>query len=111
VGEPACDLEGKNAARLARKTLQALGRMELVALRHVGGGLSARPWGAAEGPGSPLGPAGPSGPAGPQIEQSADAVGCEDQGDPEDLSNSGDQGDLFDRLQVQADELLLEGMR
>ena len=95
VGEPTCDLEGKNAARLARKILHALGRMELVVLRHVGGGLSVRPWGTAEGPGSPPCPAGPIGPAGPQIKQKADVGGYEDQGDPEDLPDRGDQGDLF----------------
>jgi len=111
VAEPACDLEGKNAARLARKTLQALGRMELVALRHVGGGLSARPWGTAEGLGSPPNPAGPSGPAGPQIGQSAGAGGCKDQANPEDLTDGEDLGDLCDRLQAQADQMLMEAMR
>jgi hypothetical protein len=99
VAEPACDLDGKNVARLARKTLQALGRMELVALRNVGGGLSARPWGTTDGPVRPLSPAGPSGPRGPQIEQTADAGGCED---PEDLKDRGDQGDLFDPLLIEA---------
>jgi hypothetical protein len=95
VVEPACDLEGKNAPRLARKTLQALGRMELVVLRHVGGGLSARPWGTAEGPGSPPSPAGPTGPAGPQIGQPADGDECGDLRDQEDLPDRGDQGDLL----------------
>jgi hypothetical protein len=111
VSEPACDLDGKNAPRLARKTLQALGRMELVILRHVGGGLSARPWGTAEGPGSPSCPAGPSGPAGPQIEQSAGEGGCEDRGDHVDLRDGGDLGDLCDRLQTQADQMLMESIR
>ena len=93
VAEPACDLEGKNAPRLARKTLQALGRMELVLLRHVGGGLSARPWGTAEGPGGPPCPTGPGGPAGPQMKQVADPAGSGDQGDQGDLPDKGDQGD------------------
>jgi hypothetical protein len=111
VTEPGCDLEGKNAARLARKTLQALGRMELVVLRHVGGGLSARPWGSADVPGGSPSPAGPSGPAGPQIEQSADDGGGEDHGDPGDLPDKGDPGDLLYRLEAEADQLLLEGMQ
>ena len=93
VREPNCDLEGKNAPRLARKTLQALGRMELAALRHVGGGLSARPWGTDEGPGGPPCPTGPEGPGGPQIEQVANPDGYGDQGDPGDLPDKGDQGD------------------
>ena len=108
VREPNCDLEGKNAPRLARKTLQALGRMELAALRHVGGGLSARPWGTDEGPGGPPCPTGPEGPGGPQIEQVANPDGYGDQGDPGDLPDKGDQGDLFDRLQAEADQMLLE---
>ena len=98
VGEAAgCDLEGKSGPRLARKVLSALGRMELVQLRRVGNGVSARPWGEAEGPQSPPGPQGPMGPAGPQISH---ADGRGDQGDQKDQPDRGDQGDLFDLGEV-----------
>ena len=110
MAEPACDLEGRNAQRLARKALQALAQRELVILRHVGGGLSARPWGAAERFEGPPCSAGPGGPAGPQIKQLAKVGGCEDQGDQRDQAYKEDPPDLFDRLQDQADQLLLEGM-
>lgn len=108
VGEPGCDLEGENAARSARKTLQALGTKELVTLRHVGGGLSARPFGATTKPDSPPCSTGPSGPGGPQIEQTADLPGSADRGDPEDPRHRGDR---CDQLQHEVDQLLLEGVR
>lgn len=108
VGEAAgCDLEGKSGPRLARKVLTALGRLELVHLRHVGNGVSVRPWGEPEGPQGPPGPQGPMGPAGPQISQ---VDGRGDHGDQQDLPDQGDLGDLCDRLQVEADQLLLGGM-
>lgn len=108
VGEAAgCDLEGKSGPRLARKVLAALGRMELVHLRRVGNGLSARPWGEAERPPGPPYPPGPPCPAGPQISH---PDGSEDLEDLEDSPDGEDLGDLCDRLQVEADQLLLEGM-
>lgn len=110
VAEPACDLEGRNAQRLARKTLQALARMELIILRHVGGGLSARPWGTAERLEGPPCSVGPDGPAGPQIVQVADDEGYRDHRDQRDQAHKEDPPDLFDRLQDQADQLLLGGM-
>lgn len=98
VMEPSCDLEGKNAARLARKALQALSRMELVELRHVGGGLSARPWNANEGPPGPPYSRGPEGPTGPQIQQKDDSDKSGDLGDPGDLPDRRDPGALIDCL-------------
>ena len=106
VADPDCELEGKHAGRLGRKVIQALGRMRLVQLRKVGTGLSARPW-SAEGPQGPPCPPGPIGPAGPQISQ---VDGSEDLEDLEDLPDGGDLGDLCDRLQVEADQLLLGGL-
>jgi len=92
VGEAAgCDLEGKSGPRLARKVLSALGRMELVQLRRVGNGVSARPW-AAEGPQGPPCPPGPIGPAGPQISHPDGSADLEDQ---EDQPDGGDHPDLF----------------
>jgi hypothetical protein len=93
VGEAAgCDLEGKSGPRLARKVLTALGRLELIHLRRVGNGVSARPWGEAEGPPGPPCPPGPIGPAGPQISQ---LDGREDLEDQEDSPDGEDLGDLF----------------
>ena len=111
VKEPACDLDGKHAARLARKALQALGRMELVTLRHVGGGLSARPWGSAEGPDGPPCSTGPAGPPGPPIKQSTDIDSCRDLGDQGDLPDTGDLEDLSDRDETAMDQLLLEEIK
>jgi hypothetical protein len=91
VADPDCELEGKHAGRLARKVLQALGRLRLVQLRKVGTGISARPW-SAEGPGGPPCPPGPIGPGGPQISH---IDGSTDQGDQKDHPDGGDQGDLF----------------
>jgi hypothetical protein len=96
VEEPSCDLDGKHAPRLARKVLQALGRMELVTLRHVGGGVSARPWGSADGPDGPPCSAGPAGPAGPQIELEVKSENPGDLWDLGDLSDRGDHADLND---------------
>ena len=105
VGEAAgCDLEGKSGPRLARKVLAALDRMELVHLRRVGNGLSARPWGEAELLEGPPCPPCPIGPAGPQISQ------ADGRGDLEDSLDGEDLGDLCDRLQAEADQLLLGGM-
>jgi len=105
VGEAAgCDLEGKSGPRLARKVLSALGRMELVHLRRVGNGVSVRPWGEPEGPQGPPCPPGPIGPAGPQISQ---LEGREDLEDQEDSPDGEDLGNLCDRLQAEADQLLL----
>ena len=106
VADPDCELEGKHAGRLGRKVLQALGRLRLVQLRKVGTGISARPW-SDEGPGGPPCPPGPIGPGGPQIGQ---GDGSADQRDQKDQPDGGDQGDLFDRLQQEADQLLLGGM-
>lgn len=93
VGEAAgCDLEGKSGPRLARKVLAALDRMELVHLRRVGNGVSARPWGEAEGPQGPPCLPGPIGPAGPQISHRDGSGDLEDQ---EDQPDEGDQPDLF----------------
>jgi hypothetical protein len=101
VAEPACDLEGRNAPRLARKALTSLSAKQLVQLRRFGGGLSARPWEAEDHLEAPSCPAGPHGPAGPQIQQSASCVDDADQGDREDCLNDRDQGA----------QLLLEGLR
>jgi len=44
IGDAAgCDLGGQNAARMARGVLSALARKELVQLRRLGNGISARP--------------------------------------------------------------------
>jgi hypothetical protein len=92
VGEAAgCDLEGKSGPRLARKVLSALGRLELVQLRRVGNGVSARPW-SAEGPGGPPCPPGPIGPGGPRIGQ---VDGSADQEDQKDQPDGEAQGDLL----------------
>jgi hypothetical protein len=107
VADPDCELEGKHAGRLGRKVLQALGRMRLVQLRKVGTGISARPW-SADGPQGPLSAAGPIGLAGPQISQ-LDGPG--DQEDQEDSPGGEDLGGLCDRLQVEADQILLTGMQ
>lgn len=108
VGEAGCDLTGRHALRSARKTLQALGTKELVTLRHVGGGLSARPFGTTAGPDSPPCSTGPGGPGGPQIEQTADLAGSADKGDPEDPRH---REDLCNQPQPEVDQLLLEGVR
>lgn len=108
VGEAAgCDLEGQSGPRLARKVLTALGRLELVHLRRVGNGLSARPWGEAERPEGPPCPLGPISPAGPHISH---ADGSGDLGDKEDHQDGEDLGDLCDQLQAETDQLLLGGL-
>ena len=107
VADPACYLQGQEAARSARKILQALSQKELLRLRRVGGGLSARPWEVEDGERSPLRPAGPQSPGGPQIDPHQLLTRCEDREDPGDLL---EMGDLCDRLQAQTDQLLLEGM-
>lgn len=111
IAEPACDLSGKHASRLARKALTSLANKELIQLRQVGGGLSARPWDSAAGSDGPPITEGPPGPVGPRIEQVSEAESPADQQDREDRSHEGDQGELFDRLQAEADQLLLEGMQ
>jgi hypothetical protein len=101
VNEPACEISGKNAQRLARKTLQVLADKQLVLIRHVGGGLSVRPWGNDEeqrGPRCSRGPLGPLGPGGPGMIPVETLGHVEDQGDQEDLSDKGDQADFWSRL-------------
>jgi hypothetical protein len=92
-----CDLEGKSGPRLARKVLNALARLELVNLRRVGNGFSARPWGEAERPTGPPRPRGPIGPAAPQISQ---PDGNGDLEDLKDQPDGGDQGSLFAYTEV-----------
>lgn len=105
IGDAAgCDLEGPNAARMARGVLSALARKGLVQIRRVGNGISARPAGV---PDSPPSATCPPDPDCPQISLS-DSSG--DDGDTGDSFSEGDNWELFDRLQVEADQLLLEGM-
>jgi hypothetical protein len=105
IGDAAgCDLEGPNAARMARGVLSALARKGLVQIRRVGNGISARPAGV---PDSPPSATCPSDPDCPQISLS-DSSG--DDGDTGDSFSEGDNWELFDRLQVEADQILLEGL-
>jgi hypothetical protein len=104
IGDAAgCDLEGQNAARMARGVLSSLARKELVQIRRVGNGVSARPAGVPDGPPSTSCPPDPDC---PQISLS-DSSG--DDGDRGDSVSEGDNGE-FDRLQLEADQLLLGGM-
>ena len=89
VADPDCDLEGANAARMARGVLSSLARKELVQIRRVGNGISARPAGV---PDSPPRTTCPPDPDCPQISL-ADCSG--DDGDKGDSVSEGDQGDLF----------------
>jgi len=105
IGEAAgCDLEGPNAARMARGVLSSLARKELVHIRRVGNGISARPAGVPDGPPCTTCPPDPDC---PQIGLSDSS---EDDGDKGDSVSEGDNGELFDRLQLEADQLLLGGM-
>lgn len=105
IGEAAgCDLEGANAARMARGVLSSLARKELVQIRRVGNGISARPAGV---PDSPPRTTCPPSPDCPQISLS-DSSG--DNRDTGDRVSEGDNGELFDRFQLEADQLLLGGM-
>ena len=105
IGDAAgCDLEGANAARMARGVLSALARKELVQIRRVGNGISARPAGVPDGPPCTTCPPDPDC---PQIGLSD---GSGDDGDKGDSVSEGDNGELFDPLQLEADQLLLGGM-
>ncbi len=95
IGEAAgCDLEGKNAPRMARGVLSSLARKELVQLRRVGNGISAR---AAGVPGSPPPTTCPPDPDCPQTSR-PDSSG--DDGDRGDSVSEGDRGDRFTDREV-----------